>query len=196
MSSISNCIFIYVSVSFSQFKCKHKASSEWEGASLSSAIAQPCPKLSTLHRFALTLQFHNRFIDRPSHAQAKLKWNTSTQLKTFPRSSKFAFPVFCYFVSAQFISCASFSFIISLFFSVQFFCHAQKAPSKDQQIIHFKKYFRKTIQILLLGCLSTRFHGLSLQLRRSIAIDVASTGNGSEISHRGLWLATADTTKV
>lgn len=37
------------------------------------------------------------------------------------------------------------------FFSVQFFCHAHKAPSKDQQIIHFKKYFRKTIQIFVVG---------------------------------------------
>lgn len=53
------------------------------GASFSSAIAQPCPKLSTLHRFALTLQFHNRFIDRPSHAQAKMKhFNATENLST------------------------------------------------------------------------------------------------------------------
>lgn len=34
------------------------------------------------------------------------------------------------------------------FFSVQFFCHAQKAPLKINKI-HFKKYFWKTIQIFV-----------------------------------------------
>lgn len=37
------------------------------------------------------------------------------------------------------------------FFSVQFFCHAHKAPSKDQQIIHFKKCFWKTLNIFVVG---------------------------------------------
>lgn len=147
------------------------------------AIAQPCPKLLTLHRFALTLRFHNRFASLTGPA------TPLPALNTFPRSSKFAFLIFC-FVSAQFISLAPLTISSSLSSLVcNFSATHKKRGSKTQQIIILlkkKKNIFERLYNILLDCLSTRFHGLSLQLRRSIAIDVASTGNGSEISHRDL----------
>lgn len=161
-------MYLYLLVN-SNVNTKRVESGEWEGASLSSAIAQPCPKLSTLHRFALTLQFHNRFIDRPCHAQAKIKWNTSTQLKTFPRSSKFAFPVFCYFVSAQFISCASFSFIISFSlvcnFSATHIKRLERSTNNTFQKIFSKDYTNFCWAVCLLVFMGCHFNwGVRLQL--------------------------------